>query len=412
MASICCYSGVFLQTQTSKERAFNVVSSGLPLPYYSYGSKIEKGNTTGSHCGVNFQSLHQIQSSSRIATRLLHVQAQHRRVTPSSASINTTAPPPGWPEFARNVSGEWDGFGADFTNSGEPIQLPDSVVPEAYREWEVKVFDWQTQCPTLAPHPADTQDLAMTYKSIKLLPTVGCEADAATRYSVDERNVNLNYDDDDDTNNKASAFAYQSSGSYVAVWQTEGPDPRTLSTVTPRTKLLELEHCLIHPQNRESRVRIFQVVRVANNSEMTLESIRVFCEQWSGPFRNGDQPGGCTIRDSPFASTAAVNTSQVAGVWQAHVSVANFQTSQTGFLRELTDNGTHTSVRNECQLILLPKQLWCSTKESKDGEPCYDFEVGWLHDNGCALTSRCIFSSDGKLKEISIVRETVNLEGL
>ena len=90
-----------------------------------------------------------------------------------------------WVEFARNVSGEWDGYGADFSSQGKPIELPESVVPEAYREWEVKVYDWLPQCPTLA----QTDNSVLFYKWIKLLPTVGCEADAATRYFMDDRKV-------------------------------------------------------------------------------------------------------------------------------------------------------------------------------------------------------------------------------
>ncbi|MQK22293.1 hypothetical protein EI013_28410, partial [Escherichia coli] len=35
-----------------------------------------------------------------------------------------------WSQFAKRVSGEWDGFGADFSNEGKPIELPESVVPE------------------------------------------------------------------------------------------------------------------------------------------------------------------------------------------------------------------------------------------------------------------------------------------
>lgn len=112
-----------------------------------------------------------------------------------------------WSEFARNVSGEWDGFGADFTKEGTPIELPEYVVPEAFREWEVKVFDWQTQCPSLA----DQQQPVLNYKTIKLLPTVGCEADAATRHTIDERSLG-------GTESRASAFAFHSSGSYVSVW--------------------------------------------------------------------------------------------------------------------------------------------------------------------------------------------------
>lgn len=212
-----------------------------------------------------------------------------------------------WSEFAINVSGEWDGFGADFSKAGNPIELPESVVPEAYREWEVKVFDWQTQCPTLA----QPEEPVLMYKLIKLLPTVGCEADAATWYSIDEKTVG-------GLDNRVSAFAYQSSGCYVAVWPMEEKVPH---------KLLELEHCLINPQDRESRMRIVQVVRL-ENEKIVLQGIRVFVEQWYGPFRNGDQLGGCSIRDSAFASTAALKASDVVGVWEGSNSVASFDGSQ------------------------------------------------------------------------------------
>lgn len=212
-----------------------------------------------------------------------------------------------WGEFAGNASGEWDGFGADFTGDGKPIELPESVVPEAFREWEVKVFDWQTQCPTLV----EPGEPVLVYKVIKLLPTVGCEADAATRYSVDERKIGGMSD-------KVSAFAYHPSGCYVANWSVEDQE---------MYRLLELEHCLVDPRNRESRVRVIQVVRV-EKAMMKLQNIKVFCEQWYGPFRNGEQLGGCAIRDSAFASTDAVQGSEVSGVWQGTSSVASFQKPQ------------------------------------------------------------------------------------
>lgn len=214
----------------------------------------------------------------------------------------------GWSDFAKNVSGEWDGYGADFSSGGTPIELPESVVPDAYREWEVKVFDWQTQCPTLA----EAEHPSFMYKTIKLLPTVGCEADAATRYSIDERNVG------NGANDEVTAFAYQRSGCYVAVWPADGGGAY---------KLLELEHCLLNPQDRESRVRVVQVVRV-EGARLVLQNIRVFCEQWYGPYRNGEQLGGCAIQDSAFASTAALKASEVVGTWQGPVSVAHFDGSQ------------------------------------------------------------------------------------
>ncbi|KAF7806903.1 putative acetyl-ornithine/Acetyl-lysine deacetylase [Senna tora] len=291
-----------------------------------------------------------------------------------------------WSQFSKRVSGEWDGFGADFSNEGKAIELPESVVPEAYREWEVKVFDWQSQCPTLA----EPEDNILVYKNILLLPTVGCEADAATRYRVDERQVG-------GANNGASAFAYQSSGSYVALWQKED-------------ELLELEYCLISPQDPESRVRTIQLLRVSDNMKMALQSIKVFREQWYGPFRNGDQLGGCSIRDSAFASTAPMAASQVAGIWHGSKAVATFTSPNSGIFQEVLEGNIQKQncVRDACNEILLPKQLWCSFKQSKDGET--HSEVGWLLDHGQAITSSCLFSSTAKLKEISLALETKGLE--
>ncbi|KAF3648812.1 hypothetical protein FXO38_17979 [Capsicum annuum] len=209
-------------------------------------------------------------------------------------------------KFASNVSGEWDGFGADFSKHGEPIELPEYVVPEAFREWEVKVFDWQTQCPTLAH---DDNTFSFMYKFIRLLPTVGCEADAATRYSIDERNI---------SDDSVSAFVYQSTGCYVAIWSnnsTNGNNNPCLSW--------EVEHCLIDPRDKESRLRIVQVVRL-QDSKLVLQNIKVFCEHWYGPFRNGEQLGGCAIQDSAFASTQALDPAQVIGVWEGKHAISSF----------------------------------------------------------------------------------------
>lgn len=253
------------------------------------------------------------------------------------------------------------------------------MVPEAYREWEVKVFDWQTQCPTLAQshnNNKNNNDLSLMYKTIRLLPTVGCEADAATRYSIEERNLT-----------DSSAFAYESTGCYVALW--------------PSNKI-ELEHCLIDPSNKESRVRIIQVLEEELQDDesaagLKLKSMSVFAEQWYGPFRNGDQLGGCAIRDSAFAATQPLQASQVSGVWQALRAGATFHASQT--IQQVGDECILKTIsRNDDDdgIILLPKQLWCSVKRTKDKDTCC--EVGWLLDQGRAITSNCTFSSTGELK--------------
>ena len=47
-------------------------------------------------------------------------------------------------------------------------------------------------------------------------------------------------------------------------------------------------------------------------------------------------------------------------------------------------------------LVALPKSIWCSLKETEDGETLG--EVGWLLKRGVAMTSRCVFLRDGTLK--------------
>lgn len=43
-------------------------------------------------------------------------------------------------------AGEWEGVTAAFGPDGAPQPLPQHYVPDAYREWGVELFDWQSQC--------------------------------------------------------------------------------------------------------------------------------------------------------------------------------------------------------------------------------------------------------------------------
>ena len=54
-------------------------------------------------------------------------------------------------------------------------------------------------------------------------------------------------------------------------------------------------------------------------------------------------------------------------------------------------------VREEENLVLLPKNVWSSVTEMQDeGITCC--EVGWLLEPGRAITSKCIFSRNAELQ--------------
>lgn len=65
-------------------------------------------------------------------------------------------------------------------------------------------------------------------------------------------------------------------------------------------------------------------------------------------------------------------------------------------LQLLKQDNVQKLVRDGSNFVLLPKKLWCSLKEREDGETCC--EVGWLLDQGHAVTSKCIFSGNALLK--------------
>uniref|UniRef100_J3NAZ5 FHA domain-containing protein n=1 Tax=Oryza brachyantha TaxID=4533 RepID=J3NAZ5_ORYBR len=207
-----------------------------------------------------------------------------------------------WAEFAARVSGEWDGFGAEFTAAGDPVELPEKVVPEAYREWGVQ------------------------------------------RHA-----------------SSASAFAYSAGGSYVAAWP-KGPAP-----------VLEVEHCVVHPDNGEVRVRLVQTVALAK--EARLRGVKVFSEQWYGPYRNGEQLGGCAVREAAFAAGEKLPVSDVIGQWHSNSAFAarfsNELDPETGKFAGLTPDepaGEGLSRDDGDGIVTLPKQLWSLFKESGDGE--------------------------------------------
>lgn len=71
-------------------------------------------------------------------------------------------------------------------------------------------------------------------------------------------------------------------------------------------------------------------------------------------------------------------------------------------IQHVGDERSSKSLRDEDGLILLPKQLWCSVKKPDDNlETCC--EVGWLLDEGRAITAKCIFSSTAVLKVIPVL---------
>lgn len=65
-------------------------------------------------------------------------------------------------------------------------------------------------------------------------------------------------------------------------------------------------------------------------------------------------------------------------------------------IQQLGEEYVQKSIREESDIIPLPRQLWCSFRRAQNDET--HCEVGWLLDEGQAVTSKCTFSSSAELK--------------
>jgi hypothetical protein len=143
---------------------------------------------------------------------------------------------------------------------------------------------------------------------IRFLPTVGCEADAATTFSVEECRTQ-----EGGAAAVASALGYHKNGSYTAVWRgqptiLEKPGPGPGKLVVREGEGSAVEQCLVvQDNNGRTRVRVLHQLLPRRNS------ITVYRESWEGPFRNGESLGGCA--SSTSATQAKLEASSLAGNW-------------------------------------------------------------------------------------------------
>lgn len=74
-------------------------------------------------------------------------------------------------------AGEWVGHSASFASNGQPLTLPETYVPREYADWDIQISDWATVS-SLNAKGDDSPAVLLLTKF--MLPTVGCEADAAS----------------------------------------------------------------------------------------------------------------------------------------------------------------------------------------------------------------------------------------
>lgn len=295
-----------------------------------------------------------------------------------SAKTTTTEQvqdPSEWQSFAKSASGEWDGVSASFDRDGEPQQLPDYYVPEAYRDWGVKLYDWQTQCSMKT-----TETGGLQYKLRRLMPTVGCEADA------------IAFTEEADVIFPLSSGGTSEDGSYCLA-----PVDLTSGSVQKSS----VEYCFALNDNK--RVRVVQILkRMGSDQRWQLSTIEVHSERYDGEYNGRRELAGCGGGMDPFAieSPKAECSEIMDPAWRCTGSRLILNPGGDVPSKELITN--EPLVVDIQKVVCLPLKVWSYADISADGSAHCKCAAGILLEDGHMLLGRVIFK-EWELRETELL---------
>eukprot|EP00958_Prasinococcus_capsulatus_P011563 scaffold1146_cov399-Prasinococcus_capsulatus_cf.AAC.52 len=204
-----------------------------------------------------------------------------------------------WALFSDRVSGEWEALLLTFNQQGEVCEIPYQYVPEEFREWGVRLTEWQVQnsvlaSPTLGSLVVGEVQAArglpgMVSRVKRLLPTVGCEADAIA--FEEETQITLR---DSSIPTKSSCF-FLLDGAYSA-----GPDVLERTSKNECKGKYRLEACFPltnpgdEPQQPE-RMRVVTALKWNDRRSMfAFDSVELYREvRTSTQYDGGASLSGC-----------------------------------------------------------------------------------------------------------------------
>lgn len=223
-----------------------------------------------------------------------------------AASDTTTPAEQLWQTFSQNIAGEWEGATATFGADGLPQALPEDAVPKEYSNWDITLYDWQSQSSMLPT----TSGVKHLFK--RILPTVGCEADAQT-------------------------FREESSNLFQDAPRIQHPilDDGSYSTMSSMTltdaKTLHCEHSFM--LSSKKRLRVVQHMRSpAAEQPWQLASIELHNERYDQPYNGGAQLSGCGGGMNNIAEQKRLDASVLQQHWQLKCG-SHFTVDSSGSLQ-------------------------------------------------------------------------------
>ncbi|GAQ82273.1 hypothetical protein KFL_001060050 [Klebsormidium nitens] len=294
---------------------------------------------------------------------------------------------PGWGAFCDKVSGEWEGYEVTFTSAsgsswGEctAVELPYAVVPDAFREWEIRLFDWQTQCSSYG----SKEDGTVLFKLARLLPTVGCEADAATVHTVDEKTA--------DGRESSGPIAFLPDGSYSLSWPTASAEGG---------QKWQVEHGLVDSSGLRIRVTL-TLERPSMSAQPALTSVKVARERWDSAFEKGESLSSCGGKMRGFADDPRLVKTTIEGAWSADQHI--FTPTSKGFDVVNKTVEVDRKLRESDVNVLLPAGVWVKVGEAEGGG--FAVLASWVQGEETGTSAERVYGHDGALQKVILTKET------
>lgn len=283
-----------------------------------------------------------------------------------------------WDSFCEHAAGEWEGATATFSADGTPHELPSQYVPQEFTDWNVTLYDWQSQC-SMQPQATGIKCLLK-----RLMPTVGCEADAQS-FNEDKRQLF-----ESTTPMTEGHQAVLSNGSYTT----------TSSLQLTNQTSLRFEHCLATAEQR--RIRLVQHVTASSASgPWKLSTVEVHNEKYDAPYNGGASLSGCGGGMSNFAESAKLDIQQLQQERKI-TSSRCYNVSEDGKL-QLQDLPHQICSSSLAGITCLPLNTYSIVQSDQHGGLL--IEAGVLQKDNCLLVAQQRFV-DGRCTVMTIGSKT------
>ncbi len=289
-----------------------------------------------------------------------------------------------WESFKDRVVGEWDGVCATFDADGEARELPEYYVPQAYRDWDVQLYDWQSQC------SINSTETGLMCVTRRMMPTVGCEADAIA--FTEEAPEDL-------ISGNSNAF-FSAHG-----LSTQSPGP---AMADEKSFDCKAEHILTLGNGQRIRM-VHLLKKMGPERQWRVQGIEVHVEKKDSEYHGRRELTGCGGGMDPFAKTEALSIDQVTATFGAGRSTASGSklngTVVTGDAWDL-----RTSVGEGMTLVGLPKRCWTafSCERAGDGRVALRIFAGALKEDGKSMVVASQMSWDGAIAEADLLEVQVH----